>query len=130
MLAREAPDDGELGGDEQAVGQHEQQDDAERDGEPVTARPPIGRRREARRQHRLRRRGRRLARPRTRTRRLSRGRPAAGSRPSAAVTSPPTVAASVSSDIVEQRRGVVHGHAAREPNASVRQRFGDRLRPA
>ena len=72
-------------------------------------------------------RGRRRARPRTRSRRSSTRSPGAGRWPSAAVTSPPTVVASVSHVVLQQRRRIVHGHAAGKADAAVGQRLGHRI---
>ena len=53
--------------------------------------------------------------------------PGAGRWPSASVTIPPTVAASVSHVVSQQRRGIVDGHAAGQAHAPVGKRLGCRI---
>ena len=121
-------DDGELGRHEQPVGDDQQEDDAERErGAPSLVLVRLVRRRRGAPAP-IRPRDRRRARPRTRSRRRSRVSPGTGRRPSAAVTSPPTVVASVSHSVFEQRRRIVNGHATRAARMlPVRQRLGDRI---
>ena len=47
--------------------------------------------------------------------------------PSASVTNPPTVDASVSQVVASSNRGIIHAHFAGESDATVGERFGGEL---